>query len=154
MTLEQIEYYKVFSDIYFKKIFGFNTSYKKLESHDFFYTALTQTSNAKDLKKVIIREIYKEYYSFLGEILDKHIDTEKKCGKCGELKHSTQFNLSYDKRYNFYYLRYQCRECQSKYHTSDEYKEKRRLRMAKPENVQKNRDRVKKYYYELRKNTK
>lgn len=151
MTIEQIEYYKVFSEIYFNKIFGFKTRYKKLEPHDFFYTALTKTSNVDDYKKVIIREIYKEYYSFLGEILGKHIDTQKKCKKCGEVKHSSHFNLSYDRRHNFYYLRYQCRECQSKYHSSDDYKEKRRLRMAKPENAQKNRDRVKKYYYELRK---
>jgi len=128
MTQQAYEYFLRFSTDYFQKVFANHKSYRDLEPVDFLHDSFAETNSYLDLKKVICRKIYSEYYSYLGKIqhFGMPITQSKFCKTCQKVKDYSKFHITLDKRYNFRYCVSKCKECTKKMTHSEEFKKKKR----------------------------
>jgi hypothetical protein len=128
MTKQAYDYFLRFSTYYFQKVFANCKSYRKLEPVDFLHSSLAEINNYSDLKKTIARQIYSEYYSYLGELqsVGLPINQSKYCKNCQKVKDYSEFYIVLDKRYNFRFCKSKCKDCVKKKTSSPEFKEQRR----------------------------
>lgn len=128
MTQQTYKYFLKFSTYYFQKVFANCKSYRRLEPVDFLHNSLVEINNYSDLKRTISRQIYSEYYSYLGELQQRGlpIKQSKCCKNCQKVKDYSQFYIVLDKRYNFRLCESKCKDCVKKKTSSPEFKKQRR----------------------------
>lgn len=119
MTQETHDYFVKYSTNTFHKIFKTKAkAYQTLTPIDFFYNCYSADIDTETLQKQIFRNIFAEYYKFVGKrqqllITVKGEVYEKKCKQCGKTKDVSLFHKDHDKRYNFHYYKPNCKDCVS-----------------------------------------
>ena len=142
MTQKEHDVLARFAEFNFKKIFGINQKFTDAEPIEFFYEAYSK--KPIDIHEAIVREIYDHYYKTIGSIQksSKNGNCEKKCNGCKKTLQKDSFLIKYDRKNDFHFLSYKCKECLSadkkKKMLDLEYREK--VNQKKREYYQKNKE--------------